>query len=265
MRKIAFYSLVFLILITICLVFIISKEFDYVKLPHGSKMYIYKASKNNDNHCSIIIFPGGAYKTLSKWYEGLAWFPFFHENGYTIAMLNYRMPHSDYSIPNIDASEAIKYMRYSADNYSYKKEKVGVMGFSAGGHLASTLTVSKEDSIRPDFTLLFYPVISMKKELTHLSSHNNLLGEDANEELEQQFSNELHVSNETPPVYIALSHDDKIVNSQNSHVFIKEMIAKKRKAVLHEYPSGGHGWGYRNSFLYHKQMTEDVKKWLEEL
>ena len=98
-----------------------------------------------------------------------------------------------------------------------------------------------------------------------MASHDNLLGEDASEELESQFSNELHVSDKTPPVYITLSRDDGYVNPQNSYLFYKEMRAKGRNAVLREYPSGGHGWGSRHSFRYHKQMIADLKKWLDGL
>ena len=136
------------------------------------------------------------------------------------------------------------------------------MGFSAGGHLASTLMVSDKASVRPNFGILFYPVISMKKELTHLGSHNHLLGENASEELENRYSNELHVSDQTPPAYIALSRDDPEVKPQNAIRFYEEMRAKNRPITLHVYPSGGHGWGYKLTFDYHRQMLDDLGNWL---
>ena len=136
------------------------------------------------------------------------------------------------------------------------------MGFSAGGHLASTLMVSDKASARPDFGILFYPVISMKKELTHQGSHDHLLGKDASEQLENQYSNELHVSSLTSPAYIALSSDDHIVNPQNAIRFYEEMRARNLPVTLHVYPSGGHGWGYRLSFTHHEQMLNDLKEWL---
>ena len=137
------------------------------------------------------------------------------------------------------------------------------MGFSAGGHLASTLMVCDNASLRPDFGILFYPVISMKKELTHKGSHDRLLGENASEQLEDRYSNELHVSSHTPPAYIAVSNDDQTVNPQNAVRFHDEMLAKKRSVTLHVYPSGGHGWGYQHSFTYHRQMLDDLKEWLK--
>ena len=117
-------------------------------------------------------------------------------------------------------------------------------------------------SLRPDFGILFYPVISMKKELTHKGSHDRLLGENASEQLEDRYSNELHVSSHTPPAYIAVSNDDQTVNPQNAVRFHDEMLAKKRSVALHVYPSGGHGWGYSLSFTHHNQMLDELKEWL---
>ena len=121
------------------------------------------------------------------------------------------------------------------------------------------------DSLRPDFVLLFYPVVSMKKELTHLGSRNNLLGENPSDELEYQYSNELHISEKTPPVFIAVSKDDKMVNPLNSVLLYNEMKVKGRKVSLHIYPEGGHGWGYKGSFPYRNQMETDLVNWLDSL
>jgi acetyl esterase/lipase len=165
----------------------------------------------------------------------------------------------------VDGAEAIQLMRTRAEEWNYDKNNVGVMGFSAGGHLASTLMVSDKASVRPDFGILLYPVISMKKELTHQGSHHHLLGENASEELENRYSNELHVSDQTPPAYIAVSNDDKKVNPQNAISFYDEMCAKRRPVQIHVYPSGGHGWGYKLSFPYHRQMLDDLKEWLNNI
>ena len=136
------------------------------------------------------------------------------------------------------------------------------MGFSAGGHLASTLMVSDKASVRPNFGILFYPVISMKKELAHQGSHDHLLGENASEELENRYSNELHVSDQTPPACIVVCSDDKVVDSQNAMRFYEEMCAKNRPVTLHVYPTGGHGWGYKLTFEHHRQMLDDLEDWL---
>ena len=136
------------------------------------------------------------------------------------------------------------------------------MGSSAGGHLASTMMVIDNDEVRPDFGILFYPVISMKKELTHIDSHNKLLGKDASGWLESHFSNELHVSEKTPPAFIAVTRDDKCVSPQNSILFHKEMRVKNRPAELHVYPSGGHGFVCRIRSEYRGQALEDLSDWL---
>ena len=162
----------------------------------------------------------------------------------------------------VDGAEAVQFMRARAEEWNYDRNNVGVMGFSAGGHLASFLMVSDSASVRPDFGILFYPVISMTKELTHRDSHYHLFGENASVELEFRYSNEMHVSDQTPPAYIALSIDDPEVNPQHSIRFYKMMRAKNRPVVLHAYHSGGHGWGYRLSFTHHNQMLDDLKDWL---
>ena len=102
----------------------------------------------------------------------------------------------------------------------------------------------------------------MKKELTHIDSHNQLLGEDVSRQLEDQFSNELHISEKTPPAFIAVTKDDKCVNPQNSIRFHDEMRARNRPVTLHVYPTGDHGWGYNFSFDYHRQMVRDLEEWL---
>jgi acetyl esterase/lipase len=246
-------------------VVVVTTSIVHVQLPHGAVLHVLPASKMNNTHGAVILCPGGGYRYLSKWNEGYWWFPFFHFQGYTVAMLEYRLPNCNHQVPMVDGAEAIQLMRTRAEEWNYDKNNVGVMGFSAGGHLASTLMVSDKASVRPNFGILFYPVISMKKELVHQGSHNHLLGENASEELENRYSNELHVSDQTPPGYIAVSNDDKKVNPQNAISFYDEMCAKRRPVQIHVYPSGGHGWGYKLSFPYHRQMLDDLKEWLNNI
>ena len=263
MKKVFIYTLVVLLTIVIVGVIVVRNSVIHVQLPHGAVLHVLPAPMNNQTHGAIMLCPGGGYRYLSKLNEGYLWFPFFYRQGFTVAMLEYRLPNRKPQVPMIDAAEAIKLMRARAEEWHYDKNNVGVMGFSAGGHLASTLLVSDRASVRPDFGILFYPVISMKKELTHLGSHDHLLGENATERLEIQYSNELRVSDQLPPTYIALSVDDPKVNPQNSIRFYKEMRDKNRPAKLRVYPSGGHGWGYLPTFTYHQQMLDDLSDWLE--
>ena len=243
-------------------VVVVTTSIVHVQLPHGAVLHVLPASKMNNTHGAVILCPGGGYRYLSKWNEGYWWFPFFHFQGYTVAMLEYRLPNCNHQVPMVDGAEAILLMRTRAEEWNYDKNNVGVMGFSAGGHLASTLMVSDKASVRPNFGILFYPVISMKKELAHQGSHDHLLGENASEELENRYSNELHVSDQTPPACIVVCSDDKVVDSQNAMRFYEEMCAKNRPVTLHVYPTGGHGWGYKLTFEHHRQMLDDLEDWL---
>ena len=258
-------SVIILVLLFVIIVgaIVVKESIVHIQLPHGARLHILPAPKNNQVRGAVIICPGGGYGYLSKWKEGYWWFPFFYRQGYAVAVLEYRMPKGDHQIPKTDASEAIKMMRLHAAEWHFDKDNVGFMGFSAGGHLASTMMVTAIDSVRPSFGILFYPVISMKKELTHKGSHDRLLGENASEQLEAQFSNELHVTEKTPPTYIAVSDDDSCVNPLNSKRFYDVMRDKGRPVTLHVYPSGDHGWGYNLSFEHHSQMLDDLAEWLK--
>ena len=259
MKKVLIYISIGILTLIVVGVIVFESSIDHVQLPHGAVLHVLSASKNNHARGAIILCPGGGYGYLEKWDEGYLWFPFFHRQGYTVAMLEYRMPKQDPKVPMTDGAEAIQLMRKRAAEWGYDRNNVGIMGFSAGGHLASTLMVSKKGSVRPDFGILFYPVVSMKKELTHKRSHDHLMGENASEQLENQYSNELHITEKTPPAYIAVSSDDNNVNPQNAVRFYDEMRAKGRPVTLHVYPLGGHGWGYQH---YDERMLEELMYWL---
>lgn len=250
-----------LIILLSSLTFCVVNSYYVISLENGATLRVFKASIFNKRNSVIMIIPGGGYKILSKWNEGYYWAPFLYSLGYTVAVLEYRVPVHNYAMPMSDAFKAITAIKKMIDNDT----TLGLMGFSAGGHLASTMMVLDSDSLRPDFVLLFYPVVSMKKELTHLGSRNKLLGERPSDELECQFSNELHISDKNPPVFIAVSKDDDLVNPQNSIVLYNAIKAKGRHASLHIYPEGGHGWGYRSPFPYRKQMITDMVYWLDSL
>ena len=251
---------VFMLVIVMCI--IIYKSVIREDLPHGAVMHILPASNINNVRNAIILCPGGGYASLAKWREGYMWLPYYHFLGYTVAVLEYRMPNHDYRIPMTDGGEALVSMRNHAKEWGFNKNQVGMMGFSAGGHLVSSLMVSDNPLMRPDYAVLFYPVVSMKHDLTHQGSHDKLLGKDAPAQLEEQNSPYLHVSDQTPPAYIVVCPDDKIVNPQNAICFYDQMRAKSRPVTLQTYPSGGHGWGYRLTYEYHNQMLKDLKAWL---
>lgn len=262
MKKFFIFTFVALVLFLLIGVFVVKISIIHIQLPHGAVLHVLSTPLNRQKHGAVIICPGGGYSYLSKWHEGYMWFPFIYMQGYIPALLEYRMPRHDCKTPMVDGSEAIQMMRQHAREWHFAKNNVGIMGFSAGGHLASTIIVTDNDSLRPNFGILFYPVISMKKELTHIGSHYQLLGENTSEELENQYSNELHVSEKTPPVFIAFSNDDRCVDPQNSICFCDAMRAYNRPVALHKYPAGNHGWGYKLTFIYHRQMLNDLSDWL---
>lgn len=144
-------------------------------------------------------------------------------------------------------------------------EKIGIMGSSAGGHLASTAATHFDSETRPDFQILFYPVVTMDKKLTHGGSRDNLLGKNPSAELVEKYSNEKQVTPQTPPAFIMHSSDDKVVPVENSVNYYLALVKNNVPASLHIYPIGGHGWGYNDSFIYKRQWTDELEKWLREL
>jgi len=210
----------------------------------------------------IVILPGGGYSHLAIDHEGYDWAPVFNNLGISVVVLKYRMPHGVKEIPFEDAEEAIRLVRRHAREWHVDPQCVGIMGSSAGGHLASTIATHAPADARPDFQILFYPVISMQPGVTHQGSHDNLLGVGASEALETLYSNEQQVSPQTPPAFIVLSDDDHVVPPINGISYYAALNAHHVPAVLHVYPTGDHGWGLRTSFAWHNEMLMELKAWL---
>lgn len=239
-----------------------------INLSDGEKpamMHVFPADTANNSGRTVVLCPGGGYARLSMSNEGYNWVPFFRKLGITTVILQYRMPKGNPEIPMGDAAKAMKTVRENAAEWNINPLQVGIMGFSAGGHLASMITVSKDSLVRPNFSILFYPVITMSQVFMHRRSHNELLGENASDETNRQYSSEQLVSDHTPPTFIALSNDDRTVHPLNSLRFYEAMVGRNLKVSLHIYPSGRHGWGFRDTFLYHEQMKGELKRWLETL
>lgn len=217
------------------------------------------------NGMAIIMCPGGGYSGLAMNHEGHDMASWFNTQGITYAVLKYRMPNGHNEVPLSDAEQAIRMVREHAAEWSVNPQRVGVMGASAGGHLAASLaTLYSSDKTRPDFQILFYPVISMQKGVTHGGSRKNLIGENPSQELEQKYSLERQVSPRTPQAFIMLSSDDDAVPPINGIGYFLALRDHKVPASLHAYPTGGHGWGFRDNFTYKRQWTEELEKWLRE-
>ena len=216
---------------------------------------------------AVVCCPGGGYAVLSNTHEGSAWAPFFNERGIAFALVNYRIPHGDRSLPITDVENAMRVMRDSAAVWHLNPHDIGIMGSSAGGHLASTIATHTPFALRPDFQILVYPVITMGRG-THQGSLEGLLGEErTNPALVALFSNERQVrSHVTPPAFIVLSSDDGLVPPvPNAIAYYTAMRNAGNSCSLHIYPTGGHGYGFMPFFAYHDQMLSDLSAWLDNL
>ena len=181
------------------------------------EMRAYLPADSKANGRAVLMCPGGGYRHLATNHEGYDWAPYFEQQGIALFVLKYRMPNGgNKEVPFSDVEQAMRIIKDNAKQWEINPDSVGIMGFSAGGHLASTYATKAPADLRPAFQILFYPVITMDKSYTHMGSHDNLLGDEASEELEKQYSNELQVDELTPPAFITHSDDDKAVPSLNS-------------------------------------------------
>ena len=220
-----------------------------------ARITVHKPEKPNGT--AIVICPGGGYGGLVTGAEGHGIAAWLNRHGITGVVLEYRLPKGRHTVPLLDAQRAIRTVRANAKAWGIDPKKIGIMGFSAGGHLASTAGTHFDDgdpkatdpidrnSCRPDFMILVYPVITMG-EKTHGGSRNNLLGKNPDAKLVELFSNEKQVTAKTPPAFLAHAKDDRAVVPENSKVFYEALQKQKVPAKYLELPSGGHGLnGYK--------------------
>jgi len=228
-----------------------------------AKIYVYLPDKAIATGRAVVICPGGGYEHLAMDHEGKQIAEWLNQLGIAGIVLKYRMPHGKLEVPISDAEEAMRLVRANASHWRIKANDVGIMGSSAGGHLASTIATHATKAAKPDFQILFYPVITMAPDITHRGSHDNLLGKNARAKHEKEYSNDLQVSRLTPRAWIALSDDDQVVLPANGVSYYQACYKHDVPASLHVYPSGGHGWGMRSSFRYHIEMLLELKAWLQ--
>ena len=211
---------------------------------------------------AVLIMPGGGYEYLSMEPEGTDWAPFFNNMGVAAIVLKYRLPKGNPEIPVSDAEEAMKLIRKNAAQWHINPNNVGVVGFSAGGHLASVIATKASVAARPNFQILFYPVITMIPGYTHQGSHDNFLGSSARKKDERDYSSDMQVSRNTPRGLIILSDDDGTVAPANGVNYYNELYRHDVPASLFVFPDGGHGWGMRPRFKYQPEMLLLIKSWL---
>lgn len=236
---------------------------------------VFLPEKTKANGTAVVICPGGGYGINAIKHEGYDVARQFNEMGVAAFVLKYRIPdpkkQNDPSIaPLQDAQQAILTVRQNAQKWNINPQQVGIMGFSAGGHLASTAGTHfakcyvenpQNISVRPDFMILIYPVISADPAISHAGSFKNLLGSNATEEKLKDFSNELRITAQTPHTFLVHATDDNGVKSENSIVFYQGLVRNNIPAELHIYQKGGHGFGLKNATTKDLWM-ERCKNWL---
>lgn len=232
---------------------------------------VFLPEKEKAKGLAVVVIPGGSYGVVVYQGEGVSTARELAKNGIAAFVLKYRLPNDlimndKKNGPLQDAQQAIKYLRENAVKWGIDPNKIGIMGFSAGGHLASTAAThfksefienKNKTSLRPDFQIVVYPVISMSDKLTHRDSRNNLLGNNPSEEIIKLFSNELQVDSTTPPTYITHAADDKLVDVDNSLEYFQQLRKHNVPVEMHIYPKGGHGFIFR-----HDSWMEPLLKWL---
>ena len=242
---------------------------------------VYFPSKSYATGEAVVICPGGGYKILAYNHEGTDVAKWLNINGIAGIVLKYRLPFTPNNIegrlsPFLDAQRAIRLTRFYAKEWGIDPDKVGVMGFSAGGHVASTLGTHYKDDFfindnidsincRPDFMVLMYPVITFKEPFLHLGSRTYLLGENPDTSLINYYSNELHITKDTPPTFIVHAEDDSGVPIENSLMYYNNLKKNKVLCELHTFEKGGHGFGLAIGKGRLEQWKELCSGWIKSI
>ncbi len=243
---------------------------------------VYLPSKQIATGKAVLIFPGGGYQILAYDWEGTDFAKWLNSQGIAGIVVKYRLPKSaslsdPKEVPLLDAQRAMRLVRHHAADWDIDPAQIGIMGFSAGGHLASTLSTQYDHEIdrdrddidhhsaRPDFSILVYPVISFRDAAAHSGSRNNLLGENASQELVDRFSSELQVTAETPTTFLVHAQDDEGVPIANSLLYYQALHRNQVKASLHIYPSGGHGFAFGLGKGSVSGWRNELLNWIKEL
>lgn len=254
----------------------IGEKSKKIKTP---QLWYYPTSVPKKEVAAVLVIPGGGYKNLSLEHEGIKVAEWLNKIGISAFVLRYRTPHWEpkpckTKVALLDAQRALQIIAENAKKWNIDNAKIGIIGFSAGGHLAATLSnhfdfnsleksVDKK-SYRPSFCILVYPVISMKDKLTHLGSKYSLLGSSPTDEEVHFFSNELQISTEkTPPTLLIHAIDDAVVIPENSILYHKALQENKIPTRLHLMDKGGHGFGIKNTVAPTNSWLKITKEWLK--
>lgn len=235
-------------------------------LTDEAKLYIYlPQKKSNQKTPAVLICPGGGYAGVSMVYEGHAFAKWLSSQGIAGIVLKYRLPNQHKEVPFEDAEESMRIIRANADKWSINVDKVGISGFSAGGHLAALYSnrySNKGAYIQPNFAILFYPVISFK-EVTRGGTRPNLLGKNPSSTEIYSFSADKQVTANTPPTIIFASDNDHSVSPTHSTMYYNILKKNGVPSTLYVFPKGDHGWGMIKTFEYYEQSLSLLKMWLD--
>jgi acetyl esterase/lipase len=240
-------------------------------------LIIYLPEGEKASGCGMVVCPGGGYGGLAMDHEGHQIARWLNSFGVAAFICDYRHRGKGYGhpAPLNDAQRAIRTVRARAEEFHVKPDRIGIMGFSAGGHLTSTALTHfdkgqadsadpiRKVSCRPDFGLLCYAVIAFDKPYTHMGSQHNLVGKDAAKELVESLSNEKQVTSETPPTFVWHTQEDKAVPPENSIVFYEAMVKNKVPGELHIYEKGPHGVGLGAKFAGTSDWPNTFQRWLQ--
>lgn len=241
-----------------------SEEILEVINVRTAELIVYSPDDDINTGAGLIICPGGAYAGLAITSQGYDFAEWLVAMGITAVVLKYRMPNGNKEVPLDDVQESIRYVRKNSKALGINEQKIGVAGFSAGGHLAAlsaTLWTSEGISTRPDFSILFYPVISMGLN-TQKDTYQNLLGDQPSLSTIEKYSCQKQVNLNTPPTLILLSNDDTVVSPLNSTSYYEALKQNEVPATLYVFPQGDHAWGIKgyNMFGGKFEYLEEAKK-----
>lgn len=266
-----------------------SPEGNISMISDSARFDLYFPKKPNGQ--MVIVCPGGGYYFVSSYNEGTYVADWMLQRGFTVAVVKYRLPNGHWEVPLTDVQNTFRYCRAHAEEWGISQ--IGVIGFSAGGHLAASATTMYTDqTTRPDFSILIYPVISLDRSITHSGTRECLIGNDARwmsrtgktftqwkedtktmETLAERYSLQNNVTADTPPVFLAHCTDDTTVPVENSLLFYRALVSAGVPAEMHIFPAGGHGWGFstvkfvKNDNLGYcrAEFEASLERWLESL
>lgn len=239
--------------------------FQEGKVGHISeaRLLVYLPENENNLEGACLIFPGGGFRMLNIESMGIAFAQWLAERGIAGIVVKYRIPNGKPDIITEDALQAMKLVRQFAAEWNIKSDKVGVCGYSIGGNTASWLCNQESAEVRPDFQILFYPVISMLDDQTHVPTRENFLGMNPDSETKALYSSQLHVTKKVPPTFIALSDNDPVAPVISTVKYYESLRKHDISSCMYIFPSGGHGWTLDSDFTYIEICKELLYKWLK--